>query len=165
MNYSSLEDVYGTPFGQRVPVTHARKDAKEEAIAKPEFSSLSDRADASKDKHKDLIASVTGSLPLDRSPATENFRVKPTPSPMTKHEAVRQAIRETFTQPQSSNAYANTTLDDDKLSRILRLVEQNKTGYERPAVQDMVLYIFTGVVFLFTFDTFVTLGKSMRGRR
>lgn len=165
MNYSSLEDVYGTPFGQRVPVTHARKDAKEEPIAKPEFSSLSDRAEAAKEKNKDLIASVTGSLPLDKSPATENFRVKSEPSPITKHEAVRQAIRETFTQPQSSNAYATTTLDDDKLSRILRLVEQNKTGYERPAVQDMVLYIFTGVVFLFTFDTFVTLGKSMRGRR
>jgi len=54
--------------------------------------------------------------------------------------------------------------DDDKLSRILRLIEQNKTGYERPATQDMVLYIFTGILFLFTFDTFVTIGKSMRGR-
>ena len=54
---------------------------------------------------------------------------------------------------------------DDKLARILRLIEQNKTGYERPAVQDMILYIFTGVFFLFTFDTFVQLGKSMRPPR
>jgi hypothetical protein len=52
----------------------------------------------------------------------------------------------------------------EKLSRILRLVEQNKTGYERPAVQDMVLYIATGIFFLFTFDTFVVLGKTMRGK-
>jgi hypothetical protein len=48
------------------------------------------------------------------------------------------------------------------LTRILRLIEQNRTGYEKPAVQDMVLYIFTGVFFLFTFDTFVQLGKGMR---
>jgi hypothetical protein len=52
----------------------------------------------------------------------------------------------------------------DKISRILRLVEQNKTGYERPATQDILLYVFTGVFFLFTLDTFVMLGKSMRGK-
>ena len=30
------------------------------------------------------------------------------------------------------------------------------------ATQDMLLYVFTGVFFLFTLDTFVLLGKSMR---
>jgi hypothetical protein len=54
--------------------------------------------------------------------------------------------------------------ESEKISRILRMIEQNKLGYERPATQDMVLYIFTGVFFLFTFDTFVMLGKSMRGK-
>jgi hypothetical protein len=44
------------------------------------------------------------------------------------------------------------------------LIEQNRTGYAPAATQDMLLYIATGVFFLFTFDTFVTLGKSMRGR-
>jgi hypothetical protein len=53
-------------------------------------------------------------------------------------------------------------VDDDKISRILRLIEQNRTGYERPAAQDMILYVFTGVFFLFTLDTFVMLGKTMR---
>jgi hypothetical protein len=51
---------------------------------------------------------------------------------------------------------------EEKLTRILRLIEQNRTGYEKPAVPDMVLFIFTGVFFLFTFDTFVQLGKGMR---
>jgi hypothetical protein len=51
--------------------------------------------------------------------------------------------------------------NDDKLSRILRLIEQNRTGYERPSTNDVLLYILTGVVFLFTFDTFVTLGRQM----
>ena len=54
--------------------------------------------------------------------------------------------------------------DDSKLDRILRLIEQNRTGYAPNTTQDMLLYIATGVFFLFTFDTFVTLGKSMRGR-
>ena len=66
------------------------------------------------------------------------------------------AIRERFVERPVASA------DEDKIARILRLIEQNRTGYERPAVEDMLLYIFTGVVFLFTFDTFVQLGKTMR---
>jgi hypothetical protein len=65
-------------------------------------------------------------------------------------------IQEKFTERPTTGA------DEDKISRILRLIEQNRTGYERPVVQDMVLYVFTGVFFLFTFDTFVMLGKNMR---
>jgi hypothetical protein len=70
--------------------------------------------------------------------------------------AQREAAREQFTER------PRPATDDDKLTRILRLIEQNKTGYERPVVQDMLLYVFTGVFFLFTLDTFVLLGKSMR---
>ena len=49
-----------------------------------------------------------------------------------------------------------------KLNQILHMIQQNKTGYEQPSSQDMMLYIFTGVVFLFTLDTFVSLGKRLR---
>lgn len=136
MNYSTLEDVYGTPFGQRVPVTHQRKDVKS-----PPIQPTSTAASAAQ--------SIVASLPLDTTPTTENF----TPPPPR-----RIVAQEKFTQP------ASVVGDDDKLSRILRLIEQNRTGYERPATQDMILYIATGVFFLFTFDTFVMLGKSMRGR-
>jgi hypothetical protein len=71
---------------------------------------------------------------------------------------------EGFTTMSRAQSFSDVNTDD-KLARILRLIEQNKTGYERPAVQDMILYIFTGVFFLFTFDTFVQLGKSMRPPR
>ena len=94
-----------------------------------------------------MMAEVAKSLPLDTSGETENFRVQETPLPQ------RQRVHERFSEP-----------NDDKLSRILRLIEQNRTGYERPATQDMVLYVFTGIFFLFTLDTFVLLGKSMRGK-
>jgi hypothetical protein len=147
MNYSSLEEAYGTPFGQRGPITHERKDVKE---AKPEFSSLEKRSEESVKKNQSLVDSVMKSLPLDESPVTENFYIE-TPAPV-----LRNQVRERFTEPAPS---------DDKLSRILRLIEQNRTGYERAATQDMALYVFTGVFFLFTLDTFVMLGKSMRPYR
>jgi hypothetical protein len=136
MNYSSLEDVYGAPFGTRAPVDKPKKE---------------------KD-HSELVKSVTKSLPLDTTPETESFAVKPKPqipeAPLDP--AIRVAAREKFNNSAGG--------DEDKLTRILKLIEQNKTGYQPAATQDMLLYIATGVFFLFTFDTFVMLGKSMRGR-
>ena len=154
MNYSSLEEVYGTPFGQRVPVTHERKDAKEVPIQKQQ--TLQEQSESSIEKHAALIASVTKTLPLDKESDSESFDPK---VPAQSRPSVSTAFREKFMMPVSAGGG-----DDDKLSRILRLIEQNKTGYEPAPVQDMVLYIATGVFFLFTFDTFVMLGKSMRGR-
>lgn len=150
MNYSSLEEVYGKPFGQRVPVTRERKDAEPGPVAKPEFTSMTQKSEDTIKKNQSIIDSITGSLPLDKDPATETF-------------AVKQRVRETFSSSQPASVFDGVE-QSDKLSRILRLIEQNRTGYERPAIQDMVLYIATGVFFLFTFDTFVTLGKSMRGK-
>jgi hypothetical protein len=152
MNYTSLEDAYGTPFQQRVPIVHSTSN---EPIAKPEFSSIADKSKQSVEKNKDLIQSLTGSLPLDKNPETQNIKV---PEPKVKEPSpveFRHAIRESFAE-QMPTTY------DEKLSRILRLIEQNKTGYERPATEDMLLYIFTGIMFLFTFDTFVTLGRTLR---
>jgi hypothetical protein len=150
MNYSSLEDAFGTPFGQRVPVTVAKEQA--EPPKKKE------------DTHKDLIESVSKTLPLDTNPETESFNatpqhLKPKPdAPLDPRlPAFRDRVREHFGMSGGGG-------DDSKLDRILRLIEQNRTGYAPAATQDMLLYIATGVFFLFTFDTFVSLGKSMRGR-
>lgn len=152
MNYSSLEEAYGTPFGKRTQVTaDEKKVVKEPVDNSTMFSPMEKKAEEAIRKNKGLIDSLQSSLPLDRNPETENFTVQRVAQP------VRETVREHFaTVPANSG--------DDKLSRILRLIEQNKTGYERPAVQDMALYVFTGVFFLFTFDTFVMLGKSMRGK-
>jgi hypothetical protein len=153
MNYSTLEEVYGKPFGQRVPVTHQRKDV--EPIAKPEFTSLSQKAEDSVKKNQSIVDSLKDSLPLDTNPATESFSAPAAPPRVT--------FREKFSTSQPASVFEGSE-QSEKLSRILRLIEQNRTGYERPAIQDMVLYIATGVFFLFTFDTFVMMGKSMRGK-
>jgi cell division protein FtsX len=155
MNYSTLEDAYGSQFKQRAPVTQPGYKPTNEPIAKPEFTSLEQRSQESIRKNQGLVDSLANSLPLDRNPATENFVVRQE-APVQK----RMMAREHFTQSQPAGFYESQE-QVDKLNRILRLIEQNRTGYERPAIQDIALYVFTGVFFLFTFDTFVELGKSM----
>jgi len=159
MNYSSLEDAFGTPFGQRAPITSSSGDKDD----------TSKKAD-NKAKLAEVVKSVESSLPLDKDPATESFSVTPRrPLP----EAPLDPRLPTFRQPSEGSfrdrvrehfAMSGGGGDDSKLDRILRLIEQNRTGYAPATTQDMLLYIATGVFFLFTFDTFVTLGKSMRGR-
>ncbi len=151
MNYASVEEAHGAPFGTRTVVTRESKADAKEPVAKPEFTSMGQKAQESIDKNKSLIDSITKTLPLDKEPSTETF----VPEPQQR----RMAVRERFSERPISHADAAA---EDKIARILRLIEQNRTGYERPAVEDMLLYIFTGVFFLFTFDTFVQLGKSMR---
>ena len=159
MNYSTLEDAYGSPFKQRAPITREGKHTYEEPIAKPEFTSLAQRSQDSIRKNQSIVDSVASSLPLDTNPATENFVVRQSQQQAPPQQRMR--AREHFTQSQPAGFYENPE-QVDKLNRILRLIEQNRTGYERPAIQDIALYVFTGVFFLFTFDTFVELGKSMK---
>ena len=156
MNYSTLEDAYGSSFKQRAPITQGGKNTLEEPIAKPEFTTLEKKSQESIRKNQSVVDSVTSSLPLDRDPETENFvvREKRQPPPTIQ-------VRERFGGSQPAG-FHESQVQQDKLDRILRLIEQNRTGYERAAIQDIALYVFTGVFFLFTFDTFVELGKSMK---
>ncbi len=153
MNYASVEEAYGVPFGSRTVVTRESAADANAPVAKPEFTSLEQKAKDSVTRNRTLIDSITKTLPLDQEPSTESF------VPQREPQQRRMAVREQFSERPISHADAAA---EDKIARILRLIEQNRTGYERPAVEDMLLYIFTGVFFLFTFDTFVQLGKSMR---
>ena len=157
MNYSSLEDAFGTPFGQRTTITSSSAEKDEVSNKKAE----------NKAKLAEVVKSVEKTLPLDTNPATESFNSTPHRSlpespldprlPTFTQPSVRDRVREHFAMNGGGG-------DDSKLDRILRLIEQNRTGYAPATTQDMLLYIATGVFFLFTFDTFVTLGKAMRGR-
>jgi uncharacterized membrane protein len=153
LNYGSLEEVHGAPFGTRVSVTETQQRAKiDQPIDQEQGREASKRMAAA-------VAAVAPSLPLDQDPATESFVVQPPQRPARVREAFTAGHERFADRPSISHADAAA---EEKLSRILRLIEQNRTGYERPAVQDMVLYVFTGVFFLFSFDTFVQLGKGMR---
>ncbi len=150
MNYGDLEEVYGGAFRKRVPI---EEESKKDPLEKPLDSVMGpDKKGLNK-----AVQDVMRSANIDNSRNRESFYVyEEQPAP------VRQQVRERFSQAQPTGGYSPEQAD--KINRILRLVEQNKTGYERPATQDILLYILTGVFFLFTFDTFVMLGKSMRGK-
>jgi len=148
LNHGDLNEVHGAPFGTRVPVGREQQGSKlEEPISEGRKPSKT---------MQNTIESIAKTLPLDQDPATESFTVRDVPAPAKE----RMKVREQFVDRQPTS-HADAAAEE-KLTRILRLIEQNRTGYEKPAVQDMVLYIFTGVFFLFTFDTFVQLGKGMR---
>jgi len=155
MNYGDLDEVYGGTFQKRVPITSERRP---DPLEKPLDKTVGPNAKAL----GDIVRDVEKTANIDDTPNTEGFRLIQEPTPPAQQ---RMRVRETFTQSQPAGVYDGYSTEQmDKISRILRLVEQNKTGYERPATQDILLYVFTGVFFLFTLDTFVMLGKSMRGK-
>jgi len=158
MNYSSLEDAFGTPFGHRAPVT-VTSSAPSHPVDQPTQVQKSEQTIA---KNKDLIDSVSKSLPLDTNPQTENFKVPLPEAPLDP--SIKLARSPPYFLGREKFTLSGGGGDDSKLDRILKLIEQNRTGYAPATTQDMLLYIVTGVFFLFTFDTFVMLGKSMRGR-
>ncbi len=153
MNYGDLDEVYGGAFQKRVPITN---EQNKDPLEKPLASTIGPNNKAL----DDIVRETAQTANIDNSPNTEGFRL--IQEPMVTE---RMKVREKFTQSQPAGVYDKYSTEQmDKISRILRLVEQNKTGYERPATQDILLYVFTGVFFLFTLDTFVMLGKSMRGK-
>jgi hypothetical protein len=153
MNYGDLDEVYGGAFQKRTPITdQSRKDPLEKPLASTVEPNKKGLAQAVQDAMKGAN--------IDNTPSAEGFRVYE-----EQPAQARQQVRERFSQSQPAGVHDGYSTEQmDKISRILRLIEQNKTGYERPATQDILLYIVTGVFFLFTFDTFVLLGKSMRGK-
>jgi len=155
MNYSSLEDAFGTPFGHRAPVT-VTSSAPTESFVREQ------KSEETINKHKELVDSVAKSLPLDTNPTTSNFRAPLPEAPLDP--SVKLARSPPYFLGREKFGMMTGNGDESKLDRILKLIEQNRTGYAPATTQDMLLYIVTGVFFLFTFDTFVTLGKSMRGR-
>ena len=148
MDYTLLEDAYpdGGDFKSRTTV----KETKSDDPAQPKRRT---NPDASK-----TVADLAAVLPLSTDSSTSNFGDggKQVYMYAGKQRPVGQSVQEAFT--------AQSAGDDMKMKmdKILQMVEQNKTGYEPNSTNDMFLYILTGVMFLFTFDTFVMLGKSMR---
>ena len=149
MDYTLLEDAYpdGGDFKSRTTVKESRSDDPRDAKRRT-------NPDASK-----TVADLASVLPLNTDSSTSNFGDggKQVYMYAGKQRPAGIPVQEAFT--------AQSAGDDMKMKmdKILQMVEQNKTGYEPNSHHDMFLYILTGVMFLFTFDTFVMLGKSMRG--
>jgi len=126
------------------------------------YSSPIERTQAAIYKNRKAIDDLSNSLPIVRSDEEGERNFNPTSS---RIRDVAKPVREEMT---SGGGYSYAppgfqAQDQElKLNKILRMIEQNKTGYETGTTHDLILYVFTGVFFLFTLDTFVRLGKRMR---
>ena len=171
---ASIEEVWGTPFPKKHHTMASKYATKEEPRdAEKEgrvFPTPIHRTTAAIQKHKKTIDDLSASLPIvetDEEADSNYHPARVSSSGKIEHMTNFSASKPFY--PSNSGTdfpYAPPSFQQSaheiKLDRILRMIEQNKTGYETPSSHDMMLYIFTGVFFLFTLDTFVNLGKRMR---
>jgi len=163
---ASIEEVWGAPFPKKHH-TMASKYAKKEEPRDAEkegrvFPTPIHRTTAAIQKHKKTIDDLSASLPIVQNDDEADMNYNPERVPPTVERFVSRR------QPDAGVdfPYAPPSFQESayelKLDRIMKMIEQNKTGYESPSSHDMMLYIFTGVFFLFTLDTFVNLGRRMK---
>jgi hypothetical protein len=171
VQYSSLDEVWGTSFPKKShSMTHKIQHPEEKRDAEKEarvFPTPQHRSAHSIQKHKKSIDDLSLSLPITNDHDEPNYK----PEVISGKEHFT-SNKTSYTKPYFPTdygldfPYSPPTFQMDshelKLNRIMKMIEESKSGYETPATQDMLLYIFTGVFFLFTFDTFVNLGRRLK---
>jgi hypothetical protein len=171
---ASLEEVWGSAFPKKHydmtsknDAPHQKRDAEKEGRVHP---TPVHRTAATVAKHKKSIDDLSKSLPIVENDDEGDVNYGPARILSTKENftSTKQGYSNPyyFKNDGTDFAYAPPAFQDAahdiKLDRILRMIEQNRTGYESSSSQDMMLYIFTGVFFLYTLDTFVNLGRRMK---
>lgn len=171
---ASLEEVWGTSF----PKKHYSMVSKPGMAQKEEPRNAEregrvaptpiHRSNAAIQRNRKTIDDLTKTLPIVQNDEEAESNYAPARIGNTEHFTATKAG---YTKPffpgddGTSFAYAPPSFQeaahDLKLDRIMRMIEQNKTGYETPSSHDMALYVFTGVMTLFVLDTFVNLGRRM----
>jgi hypothetical protein len=173
---ASIEEVWGSSFPKKqynMTSKHYQKEEPRDAEREGRvFPTPIHRTNAALQRHRKTIDDLSKSLPIVGSDeeAESNYgpaKIGHTEEHMTNYSSTKGPYSKPFSPSDSgtSFAYAPTSFqnaaNDIKLDQIMRMIEQNRVGYETPSSQDMMLYVFTGVFFLFTLDTFVSLGKRM----
>jgi hypothetical protein len=168
--YSSLEEVWGGTFPKKShSMTHKTQHPEQKRDAEKEgrvFPTPQHRSASSIQTHKKTIDDLSASLPISNTDDETNWN----PEKVVNRERFT-STKSAYTQPfyqtnvGSDFPYAPSTFQLDaqniKINKLLEMLESNNIGNETPATQDMLLYIATGVFFLFTFDTFVNLGRRL----
>ena len=171
---ASLEEVWGKPFPKKSHnMLSKHNDVEEKRDPEREgrvFPTPIHRSQAAIQRHKKTIDDLSKSLPIVGSDEDGESNYGPAKVPATRENFT--STKTFYSNPYypsdsgTSFSYAPPSFQesayDIKLDRIMRMIEQNQVGYETPSSQDMLLYIFTGVFFLFTLDTFVNLGRRMK---
>ena len=167
MNYSSLDDVFpDKPWPKKthgIAKTEEKRDAKKEGRV---FQDPRARGEASVKAMKKGIDDLTSTLPITDDTDAPNFNPEKV---VTKEHfgTTKDGYTKPFyrTDDGTNFAYAPPSFQQEanevRLQRLYQMLDQ-QTGAETSGTQDMLLYIVTGVFFIFTFDTFVNLGKNVR---
>lgn len=169
---ASIEEVWGKPFPKKSYNMLSKHNEPEEK-RDPEregrvFPTPVHRTAAAIQRHKKTIDDLSNTLPISQNTEESNYNPPRVQERMTNWSATKGGYTTPYTPQDSGSSFPyapplfKEAVYEDKLNKIMRMIEQNQVGYETPSSQDMLLYIFTGVFFLFTLDTFVTLGKRMR---
>ena len=169
---ASLDEVYGGKYGSG----SSSKDAARPKI----YNSPNRRTEGALESNSKLVEDLARSLPISKdgnSDDRDNYApVKFDAAPQSKNQREPFYTPPTAVQnytpppmPSSHNEYAYPAIHSGKnvewerrVDKILRRMDSSTTQGET-STHDLVLYIFTGVFFLFVLDTFVHLGK--RGGR
>jgi hypothetical protein len=171
MQYSSLDEVWGSFPKKSHSMTHKVQHPEEKRDAEKEsrvFPTPQHRTAHAITTHKKNIDDLSKSLPIVQHEDDSNY-APAVVSPSKEHFTSTKTSYSKPFHPTDFGAdfpYAPPSFQGDaheiKLNQIMRMIQESRGGQESPATQDMLLYIFTGVFFLFTFDTFVTLGKRLK---
>lgn len=153
---ASIEEVWGSPFPTRRPLTKGGAEPQRDPVKEGRvYRSPQERTQAAVFTHKKTIDDLNKTLPIVQTDEEADRNYRP------ERSRVREGFSTTPEYPYAPPSF-QPPVHEDKLNRILYMIEQNRTGYQTGSTQDMLLYIATGVFFLFAMDTFVTLGKHMK---
>ena len=161
---ASIDEVWGKDFGKQgvKPISSkAYVPEKRDAVKEGRVAvSPQERSTEAIQRNRKTIDDLSKSLPIaaNDDEMSKNYHGG-SYTPMVSNSS---PIREQFT-PQYTYAPPGFQ-SDHKLTQLLSKLEDSKYSVETNATQDMMLYIFTGIFFLFTLDTFVNLGKKMKRR-
>ena len=162
--YSSLEDAFPDKPWPKKGHSMTSSKHKPEEKRDPEkegrtFPTPIHRGQNAMQKHKKTIDDLTGSLPIAENDEESNFAPAKVPS-------MKLSSKENFEDYGVDYAYAPATFQqsarDLKLEKLYQLLDQQNMGGETPAMEDLLLYVFSGVFMLFAFDTFVKLGRHLK---
>jgi len=153
---ASIEEVWGSSFSKRPQPLSSKSNVPEKRDPQAEgriAASPQERSATSIQTHRKTIDDLSNSLPIVKSDDERNY-----PPPMSSGSSLMPVVSntQTVTREAFTPAYAPPGFQPRYNQRYL------DKGNDTNATHDMMLYIFTGIFFLFTLDSFVTMGHRMR---
>jgi len=160
MNFTSLEDAFPNkpwPMKSQLHKKHVveQRDSEKEGRT---FPTPQHRGQHAIQKHKKTIDDLTLSLPISKEEEEGNYNP-------TRIEGGREHYTYEKVHPMDGTSFPyappqfQLSSHELKLQKLIEMFDNMSMGEETPGTQDMLLYIFTGVFFLYTFEIIANMNK------